>query len=302
MSKSSLSSGERGLPKHPIHMYLIADSGSTKTDWCLCNGSTIISDIQTQGINPYHQTEEAIEAVLREELLPQSSQLIAQGAQLKIIFYGSGCANETACNRIKEALHQVLGAEDITVHSDLLGAARALCGHEEGIACVLGTGSNSCLYDGKAIIANTPPLGYILGDEGSSAVLGRRLVGDCLKNQLPEAIREEFLAEYQLTQEIILEKVYRQPLANRFLASLTPFLSKHREVPEVHKLLVESFTDFFVRNVKQYRRPWLRIHFVGSIANAFSAELKEAAESLGMVIGTIMQSPMEGLVKFHGGE
>ena len=299
MSKSSLSSGERGLPKHPIHMYLIADSGSTKTDWCLCNGSTIISDIQTQGINPYHQTEEAIEAVLREELLPQSSQLIAQGAQLKIIFYGSGCANETACNRIKEALHQVLGAEDITVHSDLLGAARALCGHEEGIACVLGTGSNSCLYDGKAIIANTPPLGYILGDEGSSAVLGRRLVGDCLKNQLPEAIRDEFLAEYNLTQEIILEKVYRQPLANRFLASLTPFLSKHREVPEIHKLLVESFTDFFVRNVKQYRRPWLPIHFVGSIANAFASELKEAAESLGMELGTIMQSPMEGLVKYH---
>ncbi len=283
-------------------MYLIADSGSTKTDWCLCNGSTILSNIQTQGINPYHQTEEAIEAVLREELLPQSSQLIAQGAQFKITFYGSGCANETACNRIKEALHQVLGAEDITVHSDLLGAARALCGHEEGIACVLGTGSNSCLYDGKEIIANTPPLGYILGDEGSSAVLGRHLVGDCLKNQLPEAIRDEFLAEYQLTQEIILEKVYRQPLANRFLASLTPFLSKHREVPEVHKLLVESFTDFFVRNVKQYRRPWLRIHFVGSIANAFSAELKEAAESLGMELGTIMKSPMEGLIKYHSKE
>jgi N-acetylglucosamine kinase-like BadF-type ATPase len=183
-----------------------------------------------------------------------------------------------------------------------LGAARALCGHEEGIACVLGTGSNSCLYDGKEIISNIPPLGYILGDEGSSAVLGRRLVGDCLKNQLPEAIRDEFLTEYQLTQEIILEKVYRQPLANRFLASLTPFLSKHREVPEVHKLLVESFTDFFVRNVKQYRRPWLPIHFVGSIANAFAAELKEAAESLGMELGTIMQSPMEGLVRYHESE
>ena len=280
-------------------MYLIADSGSTKTDWCLCNGSTILSNIQTQGINPYHQTEEAIEAVLREELIPQSSLLIAQSSLLKVIFYGSGCANETACNRVKEALYKVLGSDYITVHSDLLGAARALCGREEGIACVLGTGSNSCLYDGKAIIANIPPLGYILGDEGSSAVLGRRLVGDCLKNQLPEAIREEFLAEYQLTQEIILEKVYRQPLANRFLAGLTPFLSKHREVPEVHKLLVESFIDFFVRNVKQYRRPWLRIHFVGSIANAFSSELKEAAESLGMELGTIMRSPREGLIKYH---
>ena len=285
-------------------MILIADSGSTKTDWCLCHEGNIVSAIQTQGINPYHQSEEAIEMVLREELLPQliAQKLIAQSSQLTIIYYGSGCANATASGRIKEAIHKVLGTPNATIHSDLLGAARALCGHDEGIACVLGTGSNSCLYDGKEIVANTPPLGYILGDEGSSAVLGRRLVGDCLKNQLPEAIRDEFLAEYSLTQEIILERVYRQPLANRFLASLTPFLSKHREVPEVHKLLVESFTDFFVRNVKQYRRPWLPIHFVGSIANAFSSELREAAESLGMELGNIMQSPMEGLVRYHGSE
>ena len=284
-------------------MILIADSGSTKTDWCLCNQGTILCNIQTQGINPYHQSEEAIEAVLREELLPQLTQHSAFNIQnsLDIVFYGSGCANENACNRIKKAIHKVLETKDITVHSDLLGAARALCGYEEGIACVLGTGSNSCLYNGKEITANTPPLGYILGDEGSSAVLGRRLVGDCLKNQLPEAIRDEFLTEYGLTQEIILEKVYRQPLANRFLASLTPFLSKHREVPEVHNLLVESFVAFFVRNVKQYRRPWLPIHFVGSIANAFAPELKEAAESLGMELGTIMRSPMEGLIKYHTG-
>lgn len=280
---------------------LIADSGSTKTDWCLCKKGTVLCTIQTQGINPYHQTEKAIEKVLCEELQPQFPTNIVSNT-LAITFYGSGCANETACNRIKEAIHKVLGTADTTIYSDLLGAARALCGHEEGIACVLGTGSNSCLYNGKEIIANTPPLGYILGDEGSSAVLGRRLVGDCLKNQLPEAIRDEFLAKYGLTQEIILEKVYRQPLANRFLASLTPFLSKHREVPEVHNLLVESFVDFFVRNVKQYRRPWLPIHFVGSIANAFSAELKVAAESLGMELGNVMQSPMEGLIKFHTSE
>ena len=284
-------------------MILIADSGSTKTDWCLCHEGTIVSTMQTQGINPYHQSEEAIEMVLREELLSQLTTLWAGKpcpyTDLNITFYGSGCANATASGRIKEAIEKVLGTTNATIHSDLLGAARALCGHDEGIACVLGTGSNSCLYNGKEIVANTPPLGYILGDEGSSAVLGRRLVGDCLKNQLPEAIRDEFLAEYNLTQEIILEKVYRQPLANRFLASLTPFLSKHREVPEIHKLLVESFTDFFVRNVKQYRRPWLPIHFVGSIANAFASELKEAAESLGMELGTIMRSPMEGLVKYH---
>ena len=136
-------------------MYLIADSGSTKTDWCLCNQGTVLLNTQTQGINPYHQTEEAIEEVLRDELLPQlkSQELIAHSSQLHIIFYGSGCANATACNRIKEALYKVLGTETVTVHSDLLGAARALCGHEEGIACVLGTGSNSCLYNGKEIVA-----------------------------------------------------------------------------------------------------------------------------------------------------
>lgn len=284
-------------------MYLIADSGSTKTDWCLCmdNSSEII--IQTQGINPYHQTEEAIELVLAEELLPHLHSNVKSNSEdnPRVIFYGAGCANEAACNRVGAAIRKVLSVNDIGIYSDLLGAARALCGHEEGIACVLGTGSNSCLYDGKEIIANVPPLGYILGDEGSSAVLGRRLVGDCLKNQLPESVRNEFLSEYGLTQELILERVYRQPLANRFLASLTPFLSKHREVPEVHALLVESFVDFFVRNVKQYRRPWLPIHFVGSIANVFKAELKEAAESLGMELGCILKSPMEGLVKYHCG-
>ena len=284
-------------------MYLIADSGSTKTDWCLCmdNSSEII--IQTQGINPYHQTEEAIELVLAEELLPHLHSNVKSNSEdnSRVIFYGAGCANEAACNRVGAAIRKVLSVNDIGIYSDLLGAARAICGHEEGIACVLGTGSNSCLYDGKEIIANVPPLGYILGDEGSSAVLGRRLVGDCLKNQLPESVRNEFLSEYGLTQELILERVYRQPLANRFLASLTPFLSKHREVPEVHTLLVESFVDFFVRNVKQYRRPWLPIHFVGSIANVFKAELKEAAESLGMELGCILKSPMEGLVKYHCG-
>lgn len=285
-------------------MYLIADSGSTKTDWCLCMGNSSEIIIQTQGINPYHQTEEAIEQVLVEELLPHlhSYRERMPGDKLEVVFYGAGCANEAACSRVELAIRKVLLADKVIIYSDLLGAARALCGHDEGVACVLGTGSNSCLYDGKDIISNVPPLGYILGDEGSSAVLGRRLVGDCLKNQLPELVRNEFFAEYGLTQELILERVYRQPLANRFLASLTPFLSKHRDVPEVHRLLVESFVDFFVRNVKQYRRPWLPIHFVGSIANVFSVELKEAAESLGLELGLILKSPMEGLIRYHTSE
>jgi Predicted N-acetylglucosamine kinase len=276
---------------------LIADSGSTKTDWCVCRNGEIVQALQTQGLNPYHQTEEVIAEVLTNEL--KSALRTELKPDTQVIFYGAGCANEAACSRVRNVIEAVLGLTDVQVYTDLLGAARALCGHKEGIACVLGTGSNSCLYDGKQIVANVPPLGYILGDEGSSAVLGRRLLSDCFKNQLPPALQEEFLKKYNLSQEKVLDRVYRQPLVNRFLASLTPFLSEHREVPEVHKLLVESFTEFLQRNVIQYRRPWLPINCVGSIASVFSAELKEAAEALGMEMGVILQSPMKGLIAYH---
>lgn len=281
-------------------MRLIADSGSTKTDWCICRGEEVIQAIQTQGINPYHQSEAVIMEVLENEFKPCVSN--PMDADTEVIYYGAGCANESACNRVKSVIASVLGLNDIHVYTDLLGAARALCGHSEGIACVLGTGSNSCLFDGSKLIANVPPLGYILGDEGSSAVLGRRLLSDCFKNQLPDDLRNEFITRYNLTQESVLERVYRQPLANRFLASLTPFLSEHRKVPEIHRLLVESFTEFFTRNVLQYRRPWLPINCVGSIANAFDTELKEAAESLGMEMGVILRSPMKGLIEYHAAE
>ncbi len=277
---------------------LIVDSGSTKTDWCVCREGEVIQALQTQGLNPYHQTEEVIAGVLQNEL--KGALRVELKPDTEVIFYGAGCANESSCNRVKSVIKAVLGLADVQVYTDLLGAARALCGHAEGIACVLGTGSNSCLYDGKDIIANVPSLGYILGDEGSSAVLGRRLLSDCFKNQLPAPLQEEFLKKYDLTLETVLERVYRQPLVNRFLASLTPFLSEHRDVPEVHKLLVGSFTEFLTRNVIQYRRPWLPINCVGSIAQAFSSELKEAAEGLGMEMGVILQSPMKGLIAYHG--
>ena len=253
--------------------------------------------MQTQGINPYHMTDEAMTDVLVDEFVPKLHAELEPGTG--VIFYGAGCLGETACRRMEDVLRQSLGTSDVQVYTDLLGAARALCGRKEGIACVLGTGSNSCLYDGERIVSNVPSLGYILGDEGSSAALGRRLLSDCFKSQLPEEVRAEFLARYSLTQEEVLERVYRQPLVNRFLASFTPFLGEYRAVPEVHKLLVESFTDFLVRNVKQYHRPWLPIHCVGSIADAFSAELKEAAESLGMEMGRVLKSPIKGLVTYH---
>ena len=274
---------------------LIADSGSTKTDWVLCNGSIIVKRIKTQGLNPTIQNSDEILAVLKAELADN----IDTTAPQKIFFYGAGCAYETANNRMKQALEAIFTTKEIEIYSDLLASARALCGHEEGIACILGTGSNSCLYDGKNIIDNTPSMGYILGDEGSGAHLGRQLVSDCIKKQLSSKLREKFLKQYNLTVANILERVYHEPLPNRFLASFAPFLYENRSNAEIHNLLVHCFTQFFQRNTMVYRRSWLPIHIIGSIGVNFAQEIKETAESLGLSIGNIVESPINGLIEYH---
>lgn len=277
-------------------MILIADSGATKTDWCLGNHKPDTRVFQTQGINPFHQSAEHINRVLREELLPQLTE--DAKAITDVHFYGAGCTPEKALI-VKEMLQALFPDATIDVQSDLLGAARALCGKEKGIACILGTGSNSCEYNGEKIVANVSPLGYILGDEGSGAVLGKRLVGDCLKHQLPAHICQTFLQEIQLTPAQIIDKVYRQPQANRFLASLTPFLSQHREEPEIHTLLISCFSDFLQRNVMQYNYPSCKVHFTGSIAWYFQEEVKEAAEKLNILTGKFIKSPIHGLIAYH---
>lgn len=277
-------------------MKLIADSGATKTDWCLGKDKENTRIIQTQGINPFHQSAEHIYKVLTEELLPQ---LKDAESITHIHFYGAGCTPEKS-TIVKEKLHALFPDATIDVQSDLLGAARSLCGKEKGIACILGTGSNSCLYDGEKIIANVSPLGYILGDEGSGAVLGKRLVSDCLKHQLPEPICSQFLEYTGLTPAQIIDKVYRQPQANRFLASLTPFLSMHRDLPEIHELLISCFSDFFRRNVMQYNgKEDTEVHFTGSIAWYFQKEVKETALILGIRTGKFIKSPIHGLIDYH---
>lgn len=276
-------------------MKLIADSGATKTDWCIGKSPTDCRIIQTQGINPFHQSEEHIRMVLSEELLPQ---LEKEESITHIHFYGAGCTPEKSVI-LKGILRTIFPEADISVESDLLGAARSLCGKEKGIACILGTGSNSCEYDGEKIVSNVSPLGYILGDEGSGAVLGKRLVGDCLKRQLPEAICQDFLKETRLSPAEIIDKVYRQPQANRFLASLTPFLSEHRETPEIHALLLSCFTDFFRRNVMQYEHQQKEVHFTGSIAWFFKEEVTEAAHALNIRTGKFIKSPIQGLTIYH---
>ena len=201
---------------------------------------------------------------------------------------------------MRGAIRAHIPAKTIEVHSDLLASARALCGNEPGIACILGTGSNSCYYDGKEIVDNVSPLGYILGDEGSGAVLGKLLVGDVLKKQLPEPLCEKFLKEYDLDRLEIIRRVYREPFANRFLASLSPFLAKNIEEPAVHRLVLNAFKAFFVRNNTNYKNyKSLKVNFVGSIAMYYRSVLEEAAASVDCTIGTIIKSPMEGLILYH---
>lgn len=279
-------------------MKLVVDSGSTKTDWGFFNTVYDLKTIKTQGINPCHQSEEEIKTIIRNELLP-NAQNIDLASVSEVFYYGAGCATTSICSQMAGILKEFIPNAIIAVDSDMLGAARALCGHSEGVACVLGTGSNSCLFNGKEIEDQVPSLGFILGDEGSSAALGRRLISDCLKRQLPESVSREFMERYSLTKESIIESVYRKPLPNRYIAGFAPFVYEKRAVPEVHKMIIQCFSEFFTRNVINYHKPWLPVHFVGSLAGSFAEELKETADSLGMTIGKIDASPMGGLVDYH---
>ena len=197
---------------------------------------------------------------------------------------------------LQEAFPQV---KQVEAHSDLLGAARALCGHNYGIASILGTGANSCLYDGERIIQNTPALGYILGDEGSGAVLGRRFLNALYKGVLSKEIQNSFETSMGLTMASVIDRVYRQPLANRFLASLSEFIHSHLNDEAVREIVIQNFDDFFQKNIVPYNRRDLPVSFVGSIAWHYQSELQESASRQGFTLGTILKSPIEGLLRFH---
>jgi len=276
-------------------MILIADSGSTKTDWRIAELGNSIRQIMTTGINPYLQTREEITEELNATLFPEVQDLDIHA----IYFYGAGCAFTEQREMLKNIISSALD-KPTEVYSDLMGAARSLCGHRPGIACILGTGSNSCLYDGVEIIQHTPALGFILGDEGSGSALGKKLVNSCLKNQLPEHIREKFLSEFELDAETILDRVYRQPFPNRFLANLSHFLLDNIIEESVHDLVFECFKEFLIRNVKQYKgSSSFPIHFTGSIAYFYQSILREATKAVELHPGIITQSPMEGLINYH---
>jgi N-acetylglucosamine kinase-like BadF-type ATPase len=276
-------------------MILIADSGSTKTEWCVADKGTAVKQIVTAGMNPHFQTAEEIAQVIKQSLLPGIQDFSIE----TIWFYGAGCSSPGKNQTILDAFRSQTNIP-VEVCSDLAGAARALCGRQPGIACILGTGSNSCLYDGRGIVENIPPLGYILGDEGSGAVLGKLLAGDCLKNQLPGHLAALFMQQYRLTPASLLEHVYSRPFPNRYLASLSRFLMEHIDEPQLHDLVYQSFRSFFIRNVMQYtdfhRYP---VSFTGSIAFHYEAVLREAARSLSIPVQQIEHTPMPGLLAYH---
>ena len=277
-----------------VRMKLIADSGSTKTDWALvddCNHSTLL---KTQGLNPFHQSEEEMFRVFHDELLPQLCGNIRE-----VFYYGSGVRDDQKA-KMECLLRKVVpGLETIEVNGDLLGAARALCGRNEGIACILGTGANSCLFDGQRIIRNTPPLGYILGDEGSGAVLGIRFVNALYKGILSDTIRQDFEWSTGLSLSAIIERVYRQPLANRFLASLSVHIHRYLDDSKVRVMLTDHFRQFFIRNIAPYHRTDLPVSAVGSIAFYYQEQLQDAAKQEGYALGKIERSPLHALIEYH---
>ena len=276
-------------------MILIADSGSTKTDWCVAKDGFTVKRFTTQGINPYHQDERRINGIVLDELLPQTGEYKLK----KIVFYGSGCRDETI-STMKNILYSAFNNNvEVEIYSDLLGAARAICGHEEGIACILGTGSNSCLYDGKKIVGNIPPLGYILGDEGSGATLGKIFINEIFKNSRMYDLKKEFLQVLKMTEGDIIDRVYRQPMANRFLASLAPFIHSHIERHEVNEIVTENFRQFLLKNVKRYHRDDLQVSFIGSIAWHFKSQLLQSALEENVYVGSVEKSPMDGLLRYH---
>jgi glucosamine kinase len=274
-------------------MMLIADSGSTKTEWRLVNGQTTIKTTFTQGINPFYQDSAQIAEMLQLEF-PKPDAIT------RLYFYGAGCANAEKNKVVEDGLRNHFITDNISIASDLTGAARAMCQTSPGIACILGTGSNSCYYNGQSIVENVSPLGFILGDEGSGAVIGKTLIGNILKKQLPQHIIDRFFEHYPVSPADIIHHVYRLPFPNRYLAQYSKFVAQHIGDPQLEQMVLGCFDAFIERNVLQYANAQqYPIHFTGSVAFYFAKQLNISLAKHGLSCGTIVASPMDALVRYH---
>jgi glucosamine kinase len=274
---------------------LISDCGATKAEWRITDGKRS-KTIITQGISPYFLDTSQIISLLETELKPGLKKWEVD----EVHYYGTGCANPNNASSVKKALRKVFPGSKTEVNHDLMAAARALCGRSKGIACILGTGSNSCYYDGKKIIKNSPGLGYVLGDEGSGAYLGRKVLQYYLYNTFDEDIRARFDAAYVTNVSEILENVYKKPMPNRYLAGFAKFLAENRGHYMIENIIEDGLNDFFFNHLCKYRETWtLPVHFAGSVAFGFKDVLQQLCASYEFELGNVMKNPMEGLVSYH---
>lgn len=279
-------------------MYIIiADSGSTKTDWVLLEGKKIVKELKTIGFNPYFQSKELISQILSAELKPALEPWLKNVTELH--YYGTGCSTEENCLLIEESIRSSIGISKITVAHDLLAAARALCKREAGIAAILGTGSNSCLYDGKKILENVPSTGYLWADYGGGSQIGKYFIRDYFEDRLPTDIRKAF-EDAGFNREEILNNVYKNAVPSKYLASVSLFLSKHVDHPTVLNVLTECFNSFFEQQINKYSdSKRYKVHTVGSVGYYYKNLIAIIAERHGYTMGTVIQSPMEGLIGYH---
>ena len=273
---------------------LIAESSTTRTEWSLVDGGDVLEHAYTAGLNPFFMTRREISHSIRLELPPE----FFKRRWGHVFFYGAGCSGPEK-NKIIESSLVAQFKTPVTVNSDLLGAARGLLVREPGLACILGTGSNSCMYDGNEIVKNVPALGFILGDEGSGAALGRVFLGDALKGLAPQELTDAFFDKYKVTRAEVLDAVLNNPAATRNLRAYSFFLSEHLDSPYVHELIAREFRRFFERNVSQYDYKSYPVNFVGSIATTYSEILLEVANDFGATVRKIVLSSMPGLVAYH---
>ena len=277
-------------------MILIADSGSTKTDWVVVKGNEVLQSFKTVGLNPYFVKTEEVRGILQEAF----NGLFDNNAIDAVWFYGAGCSSEGKQAVIDSALQAIFPGKHTFVDHDMLAAARALFGNQPGIACILGTGSNACVYDGQHITESLFSLGYMFGDEGSGAHLGKTYIAEHLKEKAPQDIMQAFVEHYGLSREDILTNVYKKTNPNRFLASFTHFLKDHLHHPYIYQLVQGCFEAFFEEQVCHFSRYTQRkLGCIGSVAYHFRDLFVKAADKYSVHTETFMISPMEGLVKYH---
>lgn len=276
-------------------MILIADSGGSKTDWRFIDSHGRISQASAPGFNPYYQPIEDLKKSVKEIIVPKTGNSVS-----KIFFYGAGVSSPKNQQTIRTAFLEFFPEAFIEIGWDLLAAARALCGHEPGIACIMGTGSNSCLYDGENIVDNVANLGWILADEGSGAYMGKILLVDYLRKKLPANLAKSFQERFPFTREEFLEKVYQEEKPSAFLGSFTKFIFHHLKEPYCYSLVYRSFEEFYENNVMKYENYQnLKVHFTGSIAFYFSDILRQVANDKGITVKNILEGPIAGLTLYH---